>query len=226
MHPLRQHFEELISLTDEEFAYIASYFTHYSFKKDDFLLHEDKVVTHEYWVLRGLLKTYLLDANGKEHIVQFAMENWWVTDYQAFFGKRKATLNICCLEDTEILAITYTDKEKLCAELPQFNTFHRPKCNMGYAAQQRRILSLLSDDARTRYEQFAALYPSLLQRLPKSFQASYLSISRETWVVCILLNTQKNDKLYSVIHTLFVSLPPNLKRKSNEKNSNIAYPYH
>ena len=131
MHPLRQHFEELISLTDEEFAYIASLFTPLSLKKNDFLLHEDKVVTHEYWVLRGLLKTYLLDANGKEHIVQFAMENWWVTDYQAFFGKRKATLNICCLEDTEILAITYTDKEKLCAELPQFNTFHRQKCNMG-----------------------------------------------------------------------------------------------
>ena len=149
-------------------------------KKNDFLLHEDKVVTHEYWVLRGLLKTYLLDANGKEHIVQFAMENWWVTDYQAFFGKKKATLNICCLEDTEILAITYTDKEKLCAELSQFNTFHRQKCNMGYAAQQRRILSLLSDDARTRYEQFVTLYPSLLQRLPKSLIASYLGVSRET----------------------------------------------
>jgi len=180
MHLLRQHFEELISLTDEEFAYIASHFTQHSFKKNDFLLHEDKIVTHEYWVLKGLLKTYLLDANGKEHIVQFAMENWWVTDYQAFFGKKKATLNICCLEDTEILAITYTDKEKLCAELSQFNTFHRQKCNMGYAAQQRRILSLLSDDAHTRYEQFAALYPSLLQRLPKSLIASYLGVSRET----------------------------------------------
>lgn len=180
MHPLRQHFEELLSLADEEFDYIASHFTPLSLKKNDFLLHEGKIVTHEYWVVKGLLKTYFLDANGKEHIVQFAMGNWWVTDYQAFFGKKKATLNICCLEDTELLAITYTDKEKLCDELPHFNTFHRHKCNMGYAAQQRRILSLLSDDARTRYEQFVALYPSLLQRLPKSLIASYLGVSRET----------------------------------------------
>ena len=180
MHPLRQHFEELISLTDEEFAYIASHFTPLSLKKNDFLLHEGKIVTHEYWVVKGLLKIYFLDANGKEHIVQFATGNWWFTDYQAFFGKKKATLNICCLEDTELLAITYTDKEKLCDELPHFNTFHRHKCNMGYAAQQRRILSLLSDDARTRYEQFVALYPSLLQRLPKSLIASYLGVSRET----------------------------------------------
>ena len=116
MHPLRQHFEELISLTDEEFAYIASHFTPLSLKKNDFLLHDNKVVTHEYWVVKGLLKIYFLDANGKEHIVQFAMGNWWVTDYQAFFGKKKATLNIYCLEDTELLAITYTDKENLCAD--------------------------------------------------------------------------------------------------------------
>ena len=51
---------------------------------------------------------------------------------------------------------------------------------MGYGAQQRRILSLLSDDARTRYEQFLELYPSLLQRLPKSLIASYLGVLRET----------------------------------------------
>ncbi|MFC2354454.1 MAG: Crp/Fnr family transcriptional regulator [Capnocytophaga ochracea] len=92
MHLLRQHFEELISLTDEEFAYIASHFTHHSFKKNDFLLHEEKVVTHEYWVLRGLLKTYLLDANGKEHIVQFAMENWWVPIIKPFSVTRRLPL--------------------------------------------------------------------------------------------------------------------------------------
>ena len=200
MHLLRQHFEELISLTDGEFAYIASHFTHHSFKKNDFLLHEDKIVTHEYWVLKGLLKTYLLDANSKEHIMQFAMENWWVTDYQAFFGKKKATLNICCLENTEILAITYTDKEKLCAKLPQFNTFHRQKCNMGYAAQQKRILSLLSDDTRTRYEQFAALYPSLLQRLPKRLIASYLGVSRETLSRLYFVLSQKKMIYLSAIY--------------------------
>lgn len=151
MHPLRQHFEELISLTDEEFAYIASLFTPLSLKKNDFLLHQDKVVTHEYWVLRGLLKTYLLDANGKEHIVQFAMENWWVTDYQAFFGRKIGTLSISCL-DTQVLVITYEDKERICVEIPQISTFHRYKCNMGCAAQQRCILSLLRDHVCTRYE--------------------------------------------------------------------------
>jgi cyclic nucleotide-binding protein len=98
----------------------------------------------------------------------------------SLFGRKRGTLNISCLEDTQVLAITYDDKEKICADIPQINTFHRHKCNMGYGAQQRRILSLLSDDARTRYEQFLELYPSLLQRLPKSLIASYLGVSRET----------------------------------------------
>ena len=51
---------------------------------------------------------------------------------------------------------------------------------MGYIALQKRILSHLSNEARTRYEQFLELNPSLLQRLPKSLIASYLGVSRET----------------------------------------------
>ena len=108
------------------------------------------------------------------------MEDWWVSDYQAFFLHKEATLSITCLEDCQLLAISYDDKEKLCDELPKINTFVRKKSNMGDIALQKRILSLLSNDARTRYEQFLELYPSLLQRLPKSLIASYLGVSRET----------------------------------------------
>ena len=91
------------------------------------------------------------------------------------------------MEDCQLLAISYEDKEKLCDELPKINTFVRKKSNMGYIALQKRILSLLSNDARTRYEQFLELYPSLLQRLPKSLIASYLGVSRETLGSCCLL---------------------------------------
>jgi cyclic nucleotide-binding protein len=180
IHLLRSHIEKIIALSDEEFDFIASFFVEQSFKKHQFLVQEGILVTNEYWVAHGLLKASQIDLSGKEHILQFAMEDWWVTDYQAFFQQKEASLDVICLEDTKALAISYENKEKLCTELPKMSTFWRKKSNMGYAAQQRRILSLLSSDARTRYEQFLELYPSLLQRLPKSLIASYLGVSRET----------------------------------------------
>ena len=180
IHLLRSHIEKIVPLSDEEFALVASYFVERSLKKHQFLVQEGILVTNEYWVAHGLLKASQIDSSGKEHILQFAMEDWWVTDYQAFFQQKEASLDVICLEDTQVLAISYKNKEKLCAELPKMSTFWRKKGNMGYAAQQRRILSLLSSDARTRYEQFLELYPSLLQRLPKSLIASYLGVSRET----------------------------------------------
>ena len=180
IHLLRSHIEKIVPLSDEEFDFIASFFVEQSFKKHQFLVQEGILVTNEYWVAHGLLKASQIDLSGKEHILQFAMEDWWVTDYQAFFQQKEASLDVICLEDTKALAISYENKEKLCTELPKMSTFWRKKSNMGYAAQQRRILSLLRSDARTSYEQFLELYPSLLQRLPKSLIASYLGVSRET----------------------------------------------
>ena len=180
IHLLRSHIEKIVPLSDEEFALIASCFVERSLKKHQFLMQERMLAPYEYFVVNGLLKVSQIDSSGKEHILQFAMEDWWVSDYQTSILHKEATLNITCLEDTQLLAISYEDKEKLCNELPKINTFVRKKSNMGYIALQKRILSLLSNDARTRYEQFLELYPSLLQRLPKSLIASYLGVSRET----------------------------------------------
>ena len=83
---LRRHFEKITPLTDQEFDYILSHFTTKKLKKHQFLIQEEDDVTNDYFVVKGLLKAYHLDKKGKEYIMQFAMEDWWVTDYQAYFS--------------------------------------------------------------------------------------------------------------------------------------------
>jgi CRP-like cAMP-binding protein len=138
------------------------------------------IVKDDHFVINGLLKAYYTNDEGKEHILQFAMENWWVTDYQAYFKKINATINIDCLEDCEVLSLSIQNRDKLCADLQKIEHFFRVKSNFGYVALQRRILSLLDQDAKGRYEELVSLYPSLLQRVPKTILASYLGVSRET----------------------------------------------
>jgi len=177
---LRQHIEKIVSLTDDESGHVLSHFTIKKLKKHQFLVQEGDSVVSDFFVLKGLIKAYHTDENGKDHILQFAMEDWWVTDYQAYFNEAKATLNIDCIEPTEVLCITLNDREKLCRDLHKIEHFFRKKSNAGYIALQRRILSLLNSSAKERYEQFLDQYPSLYQRIPKTLMASYLGVSRET----------------------------------------------
>ena len=177
---LKRHIGEIVSLTDEEFGIVRAHFTSRKLKKHQFLVQEDSEVPNDFWVVKGLLRAYHTDANGKDHIIQFAMEDWWITDFQAYFNKTKATLHVDCLEDTEVLCLSLENRDKLCNELQQIGHFFRKKSNTGYIALQRRILSLLNSNAKERYEQFLSLYPTLLQRVPKTLIASYLGVSRET----------------------------------------------
>lgn len=177
---LRQHFEKITPISDQEFDYILSHFTTKKLKKHQFLIQENNLVTHDYFVVKGLLKASFTNDDGKEHIMQFAMEDWWVSDYQAYFGETNATLNIVCIEDVEVLSLSLINREKLCAELHKIEHFFRRKSNFGYIALQRRILSLLNSNAKERYEELLANYPSLFQRVPKTLIASYLGVSRET----------------------------------------------
>jgi len=177
---LKQHFEKIIPLTDQEFDYVLSHFTTKKLKKHQFIIQEGDDVINDYFVVKGLLKAYHIDNAGKEHIMQFAMEDWWISDYQAYLNQTKATLNVDCIEDVELLCLSLHNRDKICSELHKIEHFFAKKSNAGYVALQRRLLSMLSNNAEERYKQLFSQYPILFQRVPKTLIASYLGVSRET----------------------------------------------
>jgi CRP-like cAMP-binding protein len=177
---LKKHIEKITPLTNEEFDYIFSHFNIKKLRKHQFLLQEGDNVQSDFFVIKGLLKAYHRDADGKEYILQFAMEDWWITDYQAYFSQTPANISIDCIEEVELLSLSLHNRDKLCAEMHKIEHFFRRKSNMGYVALQRRILSMLNSNTKERYEQLMQQYPALIQRVPKTLIASYLGVSRET----------------------------------------------
>ncbi len=159
---------------------ILSHFTTKKLKKHQFIIQENDYVQNDFYVVSGLLKASHVDKEGKEYIMQFAMEDWWVTDYQTYFNQTKASINIDCIENVELLCLSLQNRDKICAELHKIEHFFRKKSNFGYVALQRRILSLLNSKAKERYEQLLSQYLSLFQRVPKTIIASYFRVSRET----------------------------------------------
>jgi CRP-like cAMP-binding protein len=177
---LKQQIEKITTITSKEFEYILTHFSTKKLKKHQFLLQENEAVQNDYFVTKGLLKAYHTNDEGKEHILQFALEDWWVTDYAAYFKETKSTISIDCIEDSEVLVLSLHNREKLCAEMHKMEHFFRKKSNAGYVALQKRILSLLNNNAKERHDELLKILPQLFQRLPKTLIASYLGVSRET----------------------------------------------
>ncbi|WP_394746917.1 Crp/Fnr family transcriptional regulator [Spongiimicrobium salis] len=179
-HPLREHIEEIISLTDEEFDFVLSHFEPITKRKHQYIVQEGEFINREYWVLKGCLKSYFLDENGKEHILRFALEHYWVTDYEAFVKQLPSKIYIDCLEDCQMLYISFENRDKLSAQMHKMERFWAKKSKFGRIALQNRILSLLKNSAKERYDMLLTQYPELFQRVPKKLIASYLGVSRET----------------------------------------------
>ncbi|WP_294733943.1 Crp/Fnr family transcriptional regulator [uncultured Flavobacterium sp.] len=180
IHPLRQHIEEIIELTDEEFEYVLSYFETIKKRKHQYIVQEGEVADKEFWIISGCLKSYFFDESGKEHILQFGMENWWITDYESFVKQEPSNIFIDCLEDSELLYITFENREKLTAQMHKMERFWAKKSKYGRIALQNRVLSLLKNSAKERYDLLLKQYPKLFQRVPKKLIAAYLGVSRET----------------------------------------------
>lgn len=177
---LRRHFEKIISLTDQEADFLAEHFIQKKFKKHQQIIRPGDRVRYNYYIVSGLLKLVYTDDTSREHILSFAMEDWWENDFMAYYTESEATLSLECIEDTEVLCPSLSSFRLICAAMPKLEHFFLEKTTYGFLAAQRRILSLLTTNAKERYEHLIKQHPQLMQRVPKTLLASYLGVSRET----------------------------------------------
>lgn len=177
---LKAHIAKLALLTDEQFDYCFSHFKKESFQKGQAIITEGDQVDCEYFVISGCLKSFFINDDLKMFILQFAMPTWWASDYNALYNHTKATINVDCITDAEVLCITNADREKLCNELHDAEHFFRWRTNKGYVAAQKRLLSFMNNNVKYRYEELLKLYPELYNIVPKNLIAAYLGVSRET----------------------------------------------
>jgi len=177
---LKKHIEKIVSIETDELEQVASLFTQKKIKKNQFLIRENEIVNEAYYIISGLVKLTYTDDLGKLHIVSFAMEDWWESDFNAYFNRSRATMSLQCIEDTEVLCLSIENYELICEKNPAMQLFLIKLSNSGFIASQQRILSLLTNNAQERYQQLINRYPTLIQRVPKNQLALYLGVSRET----------------------------------------------
>ena len=176
---LLAHMNSAFSLTDKEIAELIALFAERKIKRRGFVLHQGDVCRHFTFVVSGCLKMYAIDPSGKEHNLEFAAENEWVSDLSSFYSEKPTGVYIEALEPAVILQITRPNLIYLYANYPKFNSTFRIIIEHKYIELQNRVLQNISATAEERYMHFLDQFPTLASRLPNTQIASYLGITSE-----------------------------------------------
>ena len=169
-----------ISFSQKEVDFINSKFKKITLKKGDILLCPNVFVSNQYFISKGCLRAFFVEKSGKEHTVQFAVKDWWISDYTSFFTDEKSIMSIECIQDATIYEVSKSSMESLYTTIPRLETFFRKKLEKAFASFQKRILGYLSQSAMERYLLFITSYPNIEQSVKNYHIASYLGITSES----------------------------------------------
>jgi CRP-like cAMP-binding protein len=148
-------------------------------KRKAFHLKEGEICRHSAFVVSGCLKGFTVDSTGNEHILNFALRDWWIADMYSLISEKPGVLNIEAIHESEVLILSRENQQKLYAEVPKFERFFRILVENSLVASQQRLINNLSLTAEERYLLFINKYPSIIEYVPLHNVASYLGITPE-----------------------------------------------
>lgn len=177
---LRIHISRRVELTDKEFNLATTFFAPKKLRKKQYFLQEGDVCRAIAFVSKGCLRSYSVDDAGAEHVVQFAVEDWWIADLQSYLSGQPSRLAIDAIEESELLLLEKSKRDQLLAQVPKFEKFFRLLYERNYLAVNERITCTLMASAEDRYLKFLEMFPQFVQRVPQKDIASYLGITPES----------------------------------------------
>jgi len=177
---LKAYLQARAPFTEQEFDFIRTLFIPRELRAGESLHQAGETAKYAAFVATGCLRSYVIDPKGKEHIVMFAPENWWLADNISLATKTPSQYFVDAIEDSGVLLIDPGSHEKLVENSPGYAAAFRKGLQRHAAVKDQRIVKSLSSSAEERYLDFLKTYPSIATRVPQWMVASYLGLSPET----------------------------------------------
>lgn len=179
METFKAHLDKFITISDEEFTSVLSFFEVREVKKKQDLILSQEVCRSMFFVVKGCLRKFFVNEKGVEQTTEFAIENWWMTDTFAYERQIKTNFCIQAVEKSVILEINLQTQEELLKKHPVMERYFRMIYQRAYAASERRIRYLYEMTREELYVNFSTLYPWFIQRIPQYLIASFLGFTPE-----------------------------------------------
>ncbi len=177
---LLAYLERNIRLTNKDITLVKNTFLPRTIIKGEFFLREGEVAKYGAFVCKGFLRSYVIDNKGKEHIIQFAPENWWIGDKGPESDGSPSSIFIDAIEDSEVLLLDKCGHTTMMEKISGYAEGFRAGMQRRSVAKDKRIVHSLTATAEERYSDFLKTYPTIAQRVSQHMLASYLGITPET----------------------------------------------
>jgi len=173
------HIRRYVELTEQDVAKIESYVQLLELKKKEYLLTEGQVCKFNYFVEKGCIRMFYINDKIVEQTTQFALEEWWLSDYFSFAKQLPSQYSIQAVEKSQVVAIDYQLQDKLFDEIPQLERYFRIMMQRALAASQLRVKLIYQLSKEEMYKHFNTSFPHFFQRVPQYMIASYLGLTPE-----------------------------------------------
>jgi CRP-like cAMP-binding protein len=180
LHSLINKIKNSISLSTEAEKYIHSIANEKRVLKGEILIREGQIVNKTYFVKQGSLRSFCVDKEGKEHTLQFAIKDWWISDFMAIYNNEPASLTVECISDSAVIEFNAQKLNEIYLQFPEFEPFQRKNLERHVVSLHKRILNQLQLTALERYNLFLEQYPNIEQHVPNYHIASYLGITQQS----------------------------------------------
>lgn len=177
--PILDNICKNIKLTDDEKEIIIQKLRPLTLKRKQHLVFEQQISRDVAFVINGCLRSYSVDENGFEHILQFAPKDWWITDMYSFISGKKGFLNVEAIKNSEVLLLNRKDQMFLFDKIPALERHFRILTENSLVNSRQRIIEAMSLTAKERYKNFCNQYPSLINDIPQKYVAAYIGVTPE-----------------------------------------------
>lgn len=176
---LFDHIKKYVSLTSTDEGIIASALDCRTLKNKEFVLEEGQICSANYFVANGCLRMFEINSNGADQILQFGIDNWWITDYNSLDFQRPSKLNIQAVQSSTVIVLPNKIQEELFQKIPALERYFRLILQRAYSASQLRVHYIFNQSGEERYRHFSSSFPDFVQRVPQYMLASYLGFTPE-----------------------------------------------
>lgn len=180
MEDLINKIKSNIALSSKAEEYVISIAKERKISRGNVLIRQGQTVNNTYFVKDGCLRAYSIDKKGKEHTLQFAIKNWWISDFIAIYNNELAILTVECITDSNIIEFNAKELDGIYLIFPEFEAFQRNNLERHVVSLHKRILNQLQLSAPERYDLFLKQYPDIEQFTPNYHIASYLGITQQS----------------------------------------------
>jgi len=174
-----EHLRKYIDLNESEILIFNQLTVTLHLKKKGFINKENTICKNLYFVEKGCLRMFLVNKKGVEQITQFALDGWWISDYQSFINNSPSDYSIQAIEDSRIILIDNQNLEILLSKIPRMERYFRIMMQKAVAGAQLRSKLLYEMSKEEFYLHFSTSFPEFMMRVPQYMIASYLGLTPE-----------------------------------------------